>query len=526
MSVSESCDPVPGTARETGREARVRPAVHAPGVIDRLAASAVGAGARTPDAAKLLVPVCALSAAVGLVELIDSPHVTAQGLSAAIETSITALALLSVILLVAVFRQTRQLRDLMLLAALACVSLTDFAFNALPALTGFAGTESGAGARVTTQVLVAAMFIAAAAAPTRTLGGPWRRRVAFAVATGVGAVLLAELIKFLTGAGSGGHVAAGPALATVSSHRLAVGAAIVCSDVMVAAGMVFMRREPARHWDAGLLAGASFLLAGAVIESASMPSIGVAWVTPDDGLRLLAYGMLLALALRRCDRLRRASNAAARRDERERLARDLHDGLAQDLATIALYSQGLERQLGPDHPLEVAARRALATSREAIVDLSASSAPTIEAALSEIGRELGRRFGVRVNVQTRGNGGPIDPLDGDDREELVRIAREAIVNAAVHGHAKRIDLLLERTGSTLRLLVSDDGGGMPATPPVRGHHFGLSTMRARAAAIGGTLMMRAGRGDGTEIEVVVPHAFPTPIDTSERSESFRRSQSR
>ena len=87
--------------------------------------------------------------------------------------------------------------------------------------------------------------------------------------------------------------------------------------------------------------------------------------------------------------------AGALNEERTRLARDLHDGLAQDLAFIALYAQGLEPDLGSEHPLVIAARRALDASRGLIADLAARSAPTTGAALALVANELGRRFGVQ-----------------------------------------------------------------------------------------------------------------------------------
>src|ERR1700734_2359817 len=86
------------------------------------------------------------------------------------------------------------------------------------------------------------------------------------------------------------------------------------------------------------------------------------------------------------DRLRRTRRiddllAEALSQERTRLARELHDGLAQDLAFIAVSAQGLEPELGPRHPLVIAARRALDASRGLMADLAARSAPTTAAGL-------------------------------------------------------------------------------------------------------------------------------------------------
>ena len=187
-------------------------------------------------------------------------------------------------------------------------------------------------------------------------------------------------------------------------------------------------------------------------------------------------------------------------EERTRLARDLHDGLAQDLAFIAVSAQRLEPDLGPQHPLVIAARRALDASRGLIADLAARSAPTTAAALALVADELGRRFDVRVEVSVTALADQAD-LSPPEREEIVMIAREAIVNAITHGHAQLIDVTLDLEGKRPLLLVRDDGGGVLSGAPQGG--FGVPTMRARAEGLGGLLVMRRGAGGGTELEVRV-----------------------
>ena len=156
--------------------------------------------------------------------------------------------------------------------------------------------------------------------------------------------------------------------------------------------------------------------------------------------------------------------AGALNQERTRLARELHDGLAQDLAFIAASAQGLEPELGVRHPLVIAARRALDASRGLMADLAARSAPTTAAALALVGDELGERFGVRVEVSATALTGRSD-LGPTEREEIVMIAREAIVNAIKHGHARRIDVILDLDGKRPLLLVRDDGGGVTSSTP-------------------------------------------------------------
>jgi signal transduction histidine kinase len=232
--------------------------------------------------------------------------------------------------------------------------------------------------------------------------------------------------------------------------------------------------------------------------------LAVSWVTPGDALRAAAYGLLLVIVFRRAletkRELARSATSQAVEAERERIARDLHDGLAQDLAFIATHGQRLTSELGPDHPLSVAARRALAATRGTILDLSASGAPTTAHALREVAGELAARFSVRVDVQVASHPDAAD-LEPSEREEVVRIVREAIANAVRHGHAHHISVALDCRGATLRLRVSDDGCGMPEAQPAATRGHGLSTMQARAESLGGQLTVRRSALGGTELEV-------------------------
>ena len=219
-------------------------------------------------------------------------------------------------------------------------------------------------------------------------------------------------------------------------------------------------------------------------------------------MRLAAYGLLLAGAYLQHAKLQRDAASAAIASERERIARDLHDGLAQDLACIAAQGQRLDCELGPEHPLMVATRNALAASRGVITDLTASTAPTTEAALRMIADELEHRYGIQVLVRAETDTAlsPGDELEPTRREHLIRIAREAIVNAATHGLARHVDVVLRRRPGTLLLRVSDDGRGIS---DAQRSGFGLRSMRARAASLGGQLTAHPRAGGGTDLELLV-----------------------
>jgi signal transduction histidine kinase len=246
-------------------------------------------------------------------------------------------------------------------------------------------------------------------------------------------------------------------------------------------------------------------MAGAQLGKLAVSVAPPDWVTPSDALRVAAYGLLLATSVgmyrRSQDQLARDAVSA----ERLRIARDLHDGLAQDLAFIAAHSERLAREFGADHPLAIAASRALAASRGQIVDLEASTASSTEAALREVAAEFGGRFGVdvKVDVDAAGTAARLEPSE-HERHELVRIAREAIANAVRHGGARTVTVRLGSRRDNLLLRISDDGCGFngSAGGQTSGTGLGLRTMRERAGHLGAHLRTRHREGGGAEIDVV------------------------
>jgi signal transduction histidine kinase len=462
----------------------------------------MGAGARSYSVQRprlvlwVAAAFCAV-AAVGFVgygaEQLWQLHATDAALRSAIETGITLSALVSAVLLLAHFRQTRLLRDLLLLAALATVALTDFIFNALPAYHYETGIY-GAGARMALTILIAGIFVAVAFASGDREVKASRRLAAVAVPAAFYWVALGELVDLIAGPvrEHGPSGAYGPLAATVS---------VTCCVILLISAGGFAVRHRDGDRSAGLLAAAAMCMAGAQLGKLGLGVAPPDWVTPSDALRVAGYGLLLAAAVgmyrRSQDRLARDAVSA----ERLRIARDLHDGLAQDLAFIAAHSERLAREFGADHPLALAATRALAASRGQIVDLEASHAASTESALREVAGEMASRYGVNVKVVV---GGDVNTDRGEhERHELVRIAREAIANAARHGGARNVTVRLGSRRDDLLLRVSDDGCGFSgAGKETAGTGLGMRTMRARARSVGGRLVARSCEGGGAEVEVV------------------------
>lgn len=429
-------------------------------------------------------------------------HTNDAALRSSIETAITLSALISAVLLLAHFRQTRLLRDLLLLAALATASLTDFVFNALPAYHYETGIY-GAGARMALTLLIASIFVAVAFVPAQRRVVDGRRLLAVAVPAAFYWVALGELVDLIVGPVREN----GP----MGSYRpFAVTVALIAFALLVASAAGFAERRGRGDSEAGLLAVAAVLLAGAQLSKLALPVVPPDWVMPADALRVCAYGLLLLTSVR----LYRKSQDQLARDaltaERLRIARDLHDGLAQDLAFIAAHSERLALEYGSEHPLVVAATRALAVSRGKIVDLEASGAPSTEAALREIAAEFGARFEVDVTVDVADRMVDCDRSE-KDRRELVRITREAIANAVRHGGARHVSVRLGSGRDGVLLRITDDGCGFPgARSETAGTGMGLRTMQARARRIGAHLRASSSHQGGTDVDVVALSAGAHP----------------
>ena len=450
--------------------------------------------------ASAIAVVCALAAALGA---LDPAHVVNPAARSALEATISLSALLSAGLLVARYGQTRGLSDLLLLSAVLTVLVGDFVVRSAPALTGDVGFEPRGAGVLAWELIASIMLVAAAFArgkPVRTLA---RRLIALAVVGFLATVIIGDLLVDVDGPSNTVAAVEHPGMASAINHPVAAAISIVTAILLVVAGLAFLHGRRDARLEDRLLAGAAFLLAGAVLEYLAMPVVATDWITPRDGLRLSAYLLVVASAFIRYMRTRDDQTRAAISSERERIARDLHDGLAQDLVCIATQSQRLGLRLGPDHPLLVATRRALAASRGAIADIWASSAPSTEAALRLIADELEHRYGLQVRVRIEPENalsGKRD-LESPDREHVIRIAREAIVNAAVHGMARRVDVVLQRGEGDLLLRVSDDGHGIAES---RHNGFGLRTMHARAASLGGHLTAHRRDDGGTELKLQIP----------------------
>jgi signal transduction histidine kinase len=199
--------------------------------------------------------------------------------------------------------------------------------------------------------------------------------------------------------------------------------------------------------------------------------------------------------------------------ERTRIAREIHDNLAQEMAGISVQLEVVARTMPPGAEtakaqldrVRMLVRHGIAEARRYVWDLRS---PALEhndlpAALSETARRLTSETPVEAQVQVSGTFRPLPQLIEDN---LLRIGQEAVTNAIKHAQARQIMVRLVFDAQHVQLRVRDDGRGFDSeSSAIRiNGHFGLVGMRERTDQIGGTLSIQSASGSGTEVVVDVP----------------------
>ena len=203
---------------------------------------------------------------------------------------------------------------------------------------------------------------------------------------------------------------------------------------------------------------------------------------------------------------------AVQEDERRKLARELHDGVGQNLTALKHRLS----QLLDGLPADAAALRqrlaaAVALCGDSLEDtrqLSRLLRPPIlddlglEPALQWLARSIDAHGTMRVVTELE----PLPPLDGELQTLLFRVAQEALNNASKHARAGSVLLRLVARGRELHLQVIDDGVGCEVESALRAGGSGLGGMRERLRLYGGRLELRSAPGQGTRLRAVVPLA--------------------
>ncbi len=201
--------------------------------------------------------------------------------------------------------------------------------------------------------------------------------------------------------------------------------------------------------------------------------------------------------------------------ERERLAREMHDGLAQDLAALNLKLHHL-RELATGSggtPLAEGVDEAQSVLdhcyrevRQTLYDLRAGNRlsrgfwPALVAQLGEFSRQTG------IEVVWSEPPGVKEIADQAVSVQLLRIVQEALANVRKHASARRVTIEWSQDAKTGRLAVRDDGTGFDGAHVVDGQHFGLSMMRERAESVGAEVEVTSTTTEGTAVEIRWPTA--------------------
>lgn len=213
------------------------------------------------------------------------------------------------------------------------------------------------------------------------------------------------------------------------------------------------------------------------------------------------------------DELAAAHHTAGVMAERERMAREIHDTLAQGMTSIVMLSQTASMELarGATEPVAVRLAAIEDTARENLAEaraLVAAFTPVAlsEATLTEVLRRQAERFaaetGVDVQVSLDMPDEEVAALPQGQQVVLLRAAQESLANVRKHAGATRVLITLGMSADGVVIEISDDGTGFEPLAPATG--FGLAAMRGRVEESGGTVQVDSAPGRGTRVQVLIP----------------------
>jgi signal transduction histidine kinase len=456
-----------------------------------------------PNPRRAVAVAVALGAAVTVVSLVPLTSVAYRSLTlhVAIETAATLIALLAAALLIGRYFRAPTQSELILAASLLLLGLTNLCYSVIPWVVDEQPGSFDTWAPIAGRLLGAAGLAIASFAGTSRLDYPER-----AAARMLAAVLAVLVLIGIAGAALAPHLPVGidPDLPPDPSGVELVGepallVAQLISLVLYSVAAIGFARRAQRAADELMiwLAAAATFAAFSRLNYFLFPSLNSEWVYTGDFLRLAFYVLMLAGALREITAYQHDLAEVAVYRERRRIARELHDGLAQELAFIIARARQLASERDePAAHIARAAERALGESRHAIATLARPLEAGLDASVAQAAEEVAARERVTLDLD-------LDPgviVDDAVHDAFMRIVREAVNNAIRHGHARSVLIRLTRADE-LVLLIEDDGVGLGEGP---GPGFGLISMRERAHALGGTMDVAPRRPHGVRVEVRLP----------------------
>jgi signal transduction histidine kinase len=293
-----------------------------------------------------------------------------------------------------------------------------------------------------------------------------------------------------------------PDLSPAESHGLPLLLTIALGvqallDLLAVVGFGLRFRAHGEDLDRWLALGATLALFASLFLIFT-PLYGNGYVSQADYLRVLAYGVLLVGVWRA---IRSSEFGRAVAEERARVAREIHDGLAQYLFAVSTHASMLEAgaDLATTLPqLKEAAAAAQQEAKFAVLALSsASGRAPFDAALRRYVEFLTADGALEVDLEIDGD----IHLGPDEQIEVFRIVQEGLANARKHAGARRAEVRIRERNGERVVLVRDDGAGFEEPEESAGQ--GLKNMRQRAASIGGAFRVVSRPGRGTALEITL-----------------------
>jgi signal transduction histidine kinase len=413
-----------------------------------------------------------------------------------IQTAVTLAAGIVALLAGVRFAVEGRRLDLLLCTGFLVSALTTFAFTIVPVLGGQAIHRpegwTGIVGRLFAWVLIAS-------APFARGRSKWGQRVLGKSCLAACVVVL--LIWTCCRALHGTLPALDPRNAA-DTPRLLIGvlSAQALLTLLAVVGFGLRFREKGEDLDRWLGLGATLMLF-ASLHYLFTPLLSSGYVAQGDFLRVIAYGVLMVGAWRA---IRHAEFGRAVAEERARVAREIHDGLAQYLFAVATHAEVLETLDEPARSETIANLREAATAaqqeaRFAVLALSsASGTAPFDAALRRYVDFLTADGRLEVELE-------IDPtvwLAPDEQIEVFRIVQEGLGNVRKHANARRAEVTIgARSDGERTVTIRDDGDGFDGQTTAAGQ--GLKNIRSRAESIEGGFTLTTRPGFGTALEVVL-----------------------
>lgn len=402
-------------------------------------------------------------------------------------------------------RERAQSTDAAILVGLVLLATTTLVFGVLPEVVREIDADTlSPWLPIAGRVAGAACIAAGAVIRPRALRNPGRAAARMTAAAVLlllllaASLLVAHLTRWTGGAPS--DVSFRDIPSAFVSGPLS-GVQTVAAVVWLVAASGFYRRGRAGDELMLWFSAGSALSAFAAFQYALAPTLYTEWLSPGDVFRVLSHLVLFGGVAREVRRYQQLETKIAVERERRRLARDVHDGVLQELAQIVLLADaegpGLD-DATRRHVLS-SARRGLAELRGAVHAL-ATADDTLEASIRRVVAAAATGTDVDVDVDVE----PGIVLRAAIRDAFVRATREAVANAIRHGRPRTVRVEI-RGDSPASLRVVDDGVGFESGARLAdGSGFGLISMTERIEAVGGRIRVTSRPGRGTVVEAVVP----------------------